>query len=69
MSPLNPHAAWMPYHVCMGRKVSDHSLKQPFDITDELAEAGCTGTIRMQLCLAARVATLAIGKMLASELT
>lgn len=67
MIPANGNAPWEPYHVFMGRMVTVHSLKEPFDISDELVMAGCSSNMTMKLCLSARLATLAINKMIAQE--
>ena len=67
MKPAHVNAPWEPYHVFMGRMVTEHSLKEPFDVSDELVMAGCSSNMTMKLCLSARLATLAINKMLALD--
>lgn len=66
MRQAPPNEKWAPYHVFMGKMVTEHNLMEPFDISDELVMCGCSTNMCMKLCLSARIVTIAINKMLVS---
>lgn len=67
MRSFNPNAPWKPGHVIMGRQITVVGPENYEAMLKELEDAGVNSAqMRAKLALSAKLAALAIKKMLAS---